>query len=111
MVSSLQIEGRAAGNQLYRAEWHAWSLSFVELDSVESARPSFAFPLGGRLSLCRALVRDVVRQLLASRFAIPLLIRLRRDFSFDEKLRELAPLRLALERHGEWTLFHFVAKQ
>jgi hypothetical protein len=39
------------------------------------------------------------RKLLASRFTIPFLERLVRDFSFNEKLRELAPLRLALERH------------
>jgi hypothetical protein len=39
------------------------------------------------------------RQLLVACLAIPLLKRFVRNFSCDEKLRELAPLRLALERH------------
>jgi hypothetical protein len=42
---------------------------------------------------------DSFGELLASRFTIPLLESLIRDFSLDQKLRELASLSLALERH------------
>jgi hypothetical protein len=44
----------------------------------------------------------MIRELLAAGFAVPFLERLRRDFSLDEQLRELAPLRLALERHARY---------
>src|SRR5687768_7423060 len=39
-------------------------------------------------------------QFLAAGLAIPLFIGLRRDFALDQQLRELTPLRFALEWHG-----------
>jgi hypothetical protein len=42
---------------------------------------------------------QTLRQDLAASGAIPLLVLLVGDLAFDEELRELAPLRLALERH------------
>ena len=44
-------------------------------------------------------MRHVIGQPFAARFTIPLLECLGRDLALDEELRELAPLRLALERH------------
>ena len=41
------------------------------------------------------------RKLLRPRLAIPFLEGLVRDLAFDEKLRELATLRLTLERHHD----------
>ena len=41
----------------------------------------------------------MIRQLSAAGLTIPFLERLRRDLPFDQQLRELTPLRLALERH------------
>ena len=56
-------------------------------------------PACGRGLPLPALRRDAFRELLAAGLAIPLLVGLRRDLSLDQKLRELAPLRRALERH------------
>jgi hypothetical protein len=42
-------------------------------------------------------LRETFRQFLCAGFAVPLLKRLVRDFSFDKELGELPPLRLALE--------------
>jgi hypothetical protein len=47
-------------------------------------------------------------QLLATRFAVPLLERFVRDLAFNEQLRELAPLGLAFERHQS-PINHFAA--
>ena len=41
------------------------------------------------------------REFLGSGFAVPLLVGLVRNLSFDEQLREFAPLSFALERHLE----------
>jgi hypothetical protein len=48
----------------------------------------------------RAFRSSPLRQPPTPRLAIPFLERLGRDLPLDQELRELAPLRLALERHG-----------
>src|SRR4051812_47034411 len=52
-----------------------------------------------------ALAGRMLRQLLAAGFAVPFFERLRRDLALDEELRELAPLRLTLEWHGDETCY------
>src|SRR4051812_37424523 len=47
-----------------------------------------------------------LRQVFLSGRAIPFLVLLVGDLSIDEQLRELAPLRLALEWHGLITCIH-----
>jgi hypothetical protein len=47
-------------------------------------------------------LRETFRQFLCAGFAVPLLKRLVRDFSFDKELGELPPLRLALEWHPSY---------
>src|SRR5688572_33317936 len=59
---------------------------------------------GGRRAsrfLCRrrTLAGDTLRQFLSARLAVPLFERFVRNLAFDQQLRKLAPLRLALERH------------
>jgi hypothetical protein len=56
-------------------------------------------PFRLRLLSRSSLARDPFREFLAAGLAIPFLERFVRDLSLDEQLRELAPLRLALERH------------
>jgi hypothetical protein len=46
-------------------------------------------------------------QLLAACVTVPFLKRFVRNLSFNEKLRELAALRLALERHDFFPLLRF----
>src|SRR5688572_6771422 len=45
------------------------------------------------------LRRHALRQHFPAGLAVPLLVGLVRDLPFDQQLRELPPLRLALERH------------
>src|SRR5205823_1278739 len=57
------------------------------------------FALSPALLFLRGPVHDPFRKFLCSRLAVPLLEGLVGDFPLHEKLREFAPLRLALERH------------
>src|SRR5688572_10317854 len=90
---------RAASGTSRRTEIH-WQADFL---AVNRRLPAGLLPgrflPAGRLFPRRLLPRHAFRQLSAAGFAIPFLVGLIRDLAPDEELRELAPLRLALERH------------
>src|SRR5207248_3979584 len=78
-----------SGVRAARAAWRR--LAFLSLGGL---RLCGAFRLRGDTLLLDALGQDFL-----ARAAVPFLVRLIGDLSFDEQLSEFAPLGFALERH------------